>query len=427
MNIKIPYGKEYFSLKLNDDIRVNVVGCRLDTYKAEYSQEELVKRALDDPIGSKKLSDLSRGKKKVVIIASDHTRPVPSRIIMPLMLEEIRKGNPEAEITILIATGCHRATTRDELISKFGEYIVENERIVVHDCADDRQLAEIGTLPSGGILKINRLAAEADLLVSEGFIEPHFFAGFSGGRKSVLPGIASRETVYWNHNSEFIHDEKSRAGILDGNPIHRDMIFAARAAHLDFICNVVINSNHEIIGAFSGDVGAAHTAGCDFLRSLCESSQTPADIVITTNNGYPLDQNLYQAVKGMSTAEAVCKDGGTIIICAACEDGIGGEAFARHFMNEKSPGQILEEFEKVEKKDTPADQWQSQIFARILVSHKIIAVTKLDDEIIRKMKMIPTHSIEEALDIAGFDRNNPGEKTLTVIPQGISAIITKRT
>ncbi len=421
MNISIPYGKTFLNLRLSDKAQTRVVKCRLDSYHPEAGEHELAQRAIDNPIGSDRLSMLSQGKKKVVIIASDHTRPVPSRIIMPLLLSEIRTGNADADITILIATGCHRKTTKDELIDKFGKDIVYNEKIVIHDCADENQLTGIGTLPSGGELKINKLAAEADLLVAEGFIEPHFFAGFSGGRKSVLPGIASRKTVYWNHNAEFIHDKNSHAGILKNNPIHHDMLYAARLAGLAFICNAVVNSNHEIIGMFAGDVEKAHLAGCKFLTGLCESRVEPADIVITTNNGYPLDQNLYQAVKGMCTAEAACKDGGTIIICAACEDGLGGDGFAECFMNEKSPQQILEEIEKVEKKDTIADQWQSQIYARILSKHRIIAITEIDDEKIRAMKLIPAHNLDEALSLAGYD----GSQKITVIPEGISAIIAR--
>lgn len=422
MNIQIPYGRKNIMLVLSEKARANVVSCRLDSYKTEMSETELVAKALNEPIGSKKLSELSRGKKNIVIIASDHTRPVPSKIIMPLMLSEIRKGNPDADISILIATGCHRTTTKDELAAKFGEKIVREEKIVIHDCSNEDELVDIGTLPSGGKLKINKLAAQAELLVSEGFIEPHFFAGFSGGRKSVLPGIAARETVYWNHNADFIHDDKSRAGILEGNPIHRDMIFAARAAKLAFICNTVINSEHKVIGAFAGDADEAHKAGCEFLKSLCETEIKKADIVVSTNNGYPLDQNLYQAVKGMCTAEGACRDGGSIIIAAACEDGIGGEAFARTFMEGPDAEKILEAIEKTEKKDTIADQWQSQIFARILAHHKVIAITELDDDTIKKMKLIPAHSMEEALALAGYDE----EKTITVIPQGISAIVKER-
>ena len=419
MNISIPYGKRYLDLNLSNESKVNEVICRLDTYIPLADEIKLTQDAIENPIGSERLSVLSTGKHKVVIIASDHTRPVPSRIIMPVLLSEIRKGNPDADITILIATGCHRKTTEKELIDKFGESIVSNEKIIVHDCEDEGQLVNIGTLPSGGALKINRIAAEADLLVAEGFIEPHFFAGFSGGRKSVLPGIASRETVYWNHNAEFIHDNHSRAGKLENNPIHRDMLYAAKTARLAFICNAVINSEHKIIGMYAGDAEKAHLAGCEFVLKLCASRIEPADIVITTNNGYPLDQNLYQAVKGMSTAEAACKDGGTIIISAACEDGLGGEAFAKCFMNEKSAQQILDEIEKVEMENTVADQWQSQIYARILAKHRIIAITEIDDDTIKAMKLIPAHSLDEALTIAGYDES----LTLTVIPQGISTII----
>ncbi|MEE1200988.1 MAG: lactate racemase domain-containing protein, partial [Christensenellales bacterium] len=173
---------------------------------------ELVREALANPVGAPKLSELSAGKDRVVIIASDHTRPVPSKAIIPPMLDEIRRGNPEADIAILIATGCHRDPTEDELREKFGEAVASKEKIVIHHCADEANLVEIGTLPSGGPLKINRIAWEADLLVSEGFIEPHFFAGFSGGRKSVLPGIAARESVLANHCSEFVNHPKARTG-----------------------------------------------------------------------------------------------------------------------------------------------------------------------------------------------------------------------
>ena len=193
---------------------------------------------------------------------------------------------------------------RQELIEKFGGEIVEHEVIAIHDCAVEADMVTIGTLPSGGSLRINRIAAEADLLISEGFIEPHFFAGFSGGRKSVLPGIAARETVYWNHNAEFIASPFARTGILEGNPIHADMIYAAHTAKLAFICNVVINAKHKVVGAFAGDCEMAHVAGTEFLKGLCQCPKAPADIVITSNNGYPLDQNIYQAVKGM-TAGAV--------------------------------------------------------------------------------------------------------------------------
>ena len=212
--ISLPYGTDTLSFDLPQE-RIKVILCSdLHDLNSEKSQQQIVKEALLNPIGTPRLRDLARNKKKIVILASDHTRPVPSKIIAPLMLEEIRQGNPEAQITFLIATGCHRGTNQSELAEKFGEKLLQTENIYIHDCDDKDNLVNLGSLPSGGELIINRLAAEADLLVSEGFIEPHFFAGFSGGRKSVLPGIASRQTVLYNHNSKFIADQHSRTGIL---------------------------------------------------------------------------------------------------------------------------------------------------------------------------------------------------------------------
>ena len=310
--VSFPYGKEKLSYDFSGEKLLGVLVSGLHEYRPEADGETLVRRAMEEPCGSPRLSELARGKNKIVIIASDHTRPVPSRVIIPPMLEEIRRGNPEAEVTILIATGCHRNTTRAELVAKFGEEIVANERIVIHDCTDDTMLVKLGTLPSGGELLVNRLAAEADLLVAEGFIEPHFFAGFSGGRKSVLPGVAGRATVLANHCSEFIAHPKSRTGILEGNPIHADMLWAAKKAKLAYIVNVVIDEEKKAIYAVAGDVEAAHKKGCDFLSGLCRVAPRWADVVISTNGGYPLDQNIYQAVKGMTAAEATVKEGGVV-------------------------------------------------------------------------------------------------------------------
>ena len=408
-------------MELPDERVSSVVMPRLDAYRPAAGQEELVRQALASPIGSPGLQELARGKHKVVVIASDHTRPVPSKLLIPPLLAAIRRGNPEAEITILIATGCHRGTTKEELIGKFGAEIVQNEHIVVHDCADENALVSIGRLPSGGVLRINRLAAEADLVVSEGFIEPHFFAGFSGGRKSILPGIAARETVYWNHNAGFIADPHARTGILEDNPIHRDMIYAARAARLAFLLNVVINSRREVIGAFAGDMEEAHLAGVRLVRELCSVSAAPSEIVITSNNGYPLDQNIYQAVKGMSAAETVCRDGGVIIMAAGCADGHGGKAFMETFQQDRTASEILCGIEQVPLGETVADQWQSQIFARILEKHPVILVSLADPGLVRSMKMIPAKTLEEAVGIA--DRLLGHEPKITVIPEGVSVIV----
>ncbi|MDO4296841.1 MAG: nickel-dependent lactate racemase, partial [bacterium] len=376
--------------------------------------------ALHCPIGTKELHCLSEGKQKVVILASDHTRPVPSKVIMPRLLREIRKGNPEAKITILIATGCHRGTTESELRAKFGDEIVAKEHIVVHDC-DESEMVELGLLPSGGALWVNALAAKADLLIAEGFIEPHFFAGFSGGRKSVLPGIADRKTVLYNHNGCFIDSPYARTGILENNPIHKDMIFAAKEIGLDFICNVVLDEDKQIIHAVAGDCEMAHRAGCAFLKERCQVRAKPADLVVTSNGGYPLDQNIYQAVKGMTAAEALVRKDGVIIMAADCEDGHGGESFFKTFQVEKDLNRMMERFVSTNATDTLVDQWQSQILVRVLRHARVIFVSRAPDDMVENFQLIPAHSLEEALETAYQILGTEKPETI-VIPDGVSVI-----
>ena len=420
MKISFPYGREFIDLDIADERLQGVLVSNLHHYEAKSDPLSLVEEALENPIGSPKLSELAKGKKNIVLIASDHTRPVPSKVIVPPMLREIRKGSPDADITILISTGCHRGTTKEELISKFGEEIVEKEKIVVHDC-DNSPLVHIGTLPSGGELIINKLVVDADLVCSEGFIEPHFFAGFSGARKSILPGIASRTTVLANHCSEFIDDPHARTGILEGNPIHKDMVWAARTAKLAFICNVVINAEKEAIYAVAGDMEEAQKAGCDFLSSLCKVDAKPADIVITTNGGYPLDQNIYQAVKGMTAAEASVKPGGVIIMMAKSNDGHGGEHFYHQMADEPDIEKTMALFLSRGRNETEPDQWQTQIFIRILRKAEVIYVSEAPDEMIRGLHMTPAHSLNEAMEIA--EKIKGRDATITAIPDGVSVMV----
>ena len=420
MKVSFPYGKEFADLEIADERLQGVLVSSLHQYKPENDPLSLVEEALENPVGSPKLSELAKGKKNIVLIASDHTRPVPSKVIVPPMLKEIRKGNPDADITILISTGCHRGTTKEELIGKFGEEIVNNEKIVVHDC-DKSPLVHIGTLPSGGDLIINKLVVDADLVCSEGFIEPHFFAGFSGARKSILPGIASRTTVLANHCSEFIADPHARTGILEGNPIHKDMVFAARQAKLAFICNVVINAEKEAIFAVAGDMEAAHKKGCDFLSSLCRVDAKPADIVITTNGGYPLDQNIYQAVKGMTAAEATVKPGGVIIMMARSNDGHGGEHFYHQMADEPDIEKTMALFLSRGRNETAPDQWQTQILIRILRKARVIYVSEAPDEMIRGLHMTPAHSLKEAMEIA--EKIKGQNSTITAIPDGVAVMV----
>ena len=419
--ISLPYGKDSIYYSIPDARFKGELVSEMHHYKAFKSQEDLVRDALANPIGTEPLSKLAIGKKNIVLIASDHTRPVPSKVIVPQMLAEIRKGNPRADITILIATGCHRLTTMEELESKFGKEIFKREKIEVHDC-DNSAMVNIGKLPSGGDMVINKMAVEADLLVAEGFIEPHFFAGFSGGRKSVFPGVTSRNTVVYNHNAEFIAHPYARTGIVEGNPVHIDMLYAAKAAGLAFICNVVINSSKEVIYAVAGDCDLAHKEGREFLLSKCRVAPAMADIVISTNGGFPLDQNIYQAVKGMTAAESTVKKDGVIIMLAKSNDGHGGEEFLKTFAEEKDLDRMLDTFLRTPKEKTRVDQWQSQIFARVLKHARVIYISEAPEQMVKDLHMIPSKSVEEAVKMAEDILGNPNA-TITVIPDGVSVIV----
>lgn len=421
MLFQIPYYKKHLDVEIEDSLVNGVLTSHAESYKTSKTEEELVREAINNPINSPKLEDLVKGKNKIVIISSDHTRPVPSHITMPIYLETIRKGNPSADITILIATGMHRPTTKEELINKYGEKIVREEKIVVHNAYNDEDMEFKGILPSGGELWINKIACEADLLVSEGFIEPHFFAGFSGGRKSVLPGIASKKTVLWNHNAKFIASPYSRSGSLKDNPIHKDMVYAAKAANLKYILNVVINSEKKIIYAVSGDLEEAHKVGCDFVLSLAKVDSVKSDIVITSNGGYPLDQNMYQTVKGLSSGEACVNDGGVIIIASSCVDGHGGEFFYHLLADYENVEEAYKNICDVDPSKTEFDQWEAQVLLRILVKAKVIVVSEdCDPKLFTDMHMMHANTLSEALNMA---RSIVGNKKITIIPDGIAVIV----
>jgi nickel-dependent lactate racemase len=422
--IKLPFGRGNISATIPDHRLNGILMSGAHSYKADGEEEAIVRRAMEQPIHSPRLKELVKGKKNIVLIASDHTRPVPSKVIAPAMIEEIKEGNPEAQLTILIATGFHRPTTRAELIDKFGQEIVDRTdiRFVIHESQKDEDMVFLDTLPSGGKFLIHRIAAEADLLISEGFIEPHFFAGFSGGRKSVLPGVSSGKTVMANHCSEFIDSEYARTGILEGNPIHRDMIYAAKKANLAFIVNVVLDENKKVIKAYAGHFDEAHKEGCKFVDTLSGVDAIPSDIVISTNGGYPLDQNIYQSVKGMTAAEATCNPGGVIIMVSSCMDGHGGESLYDTFAGGEDKNVIMKRFLDTPRDKTVPDQWESQILCRILLKHKVIMVTKAPKEMVCDMQMDYADTVEEAISMAD-DYLNKTDGKITVIPDGVSVIV----
>lgn len=420
--IEFPYGRERLELSLADQRFEGLLFSKAHKFEAKESEIEIVKKALENPIASPRLRELVKDKKDVVIISSDHTRPVPSHITMPVILEELREGNPDIEITILVATGFHRASTEKELRDKYGDKIVDEVDIEMHDSRDESAMVNMGSLPSGGDMILNKIAVEADLLIAEGFIEPHFFAGFSGGRKSVLPGVASKKTVLANHCSEFIDHRRARTGMLEGNPMHEDMLYAAREAGLAFILNVVIDADKKVINAFAGHREKAHLEGCDFVSELAGVEAKPADIVITTNGGYPLDQNIYQSVKGMTAAEATCKEGGVIIIASKCSDGHGGDEFYKTFREAEEVEDVMEDIMARGRKETVPDQWESQILARILMKFEVVMVTDAPQKMVENMHMHWAKDLDSALEMAEKIVGRE-DASFTAIPDGVSVIV----
>lgn len=421
-NVSLPYGRGQVTFSI-PAARLKAVLTPREATGGAPDQQAIVRRALNHPIGSRPVHELAQGKKRILLITSDHTRPVPSRITLPIYLAELRRGAPEAEIRILIATGMHRPTTHEEMIDKFGEEIVARETLINHVSSRMEDMVFKGTLPSGGELWINKLVDWADLVVSEGFIEPHFFAGFSGGRKSILPGIASEKTVLYNHNSRFLASPHAVQGSLDENPVHKDMLFAAHQAGLCFILNVLIDGEKRIIDAYAGDLDQAHAAGCaeSLRRTAVQAAE--ADIAITSNGGYPLDQNVYQSVKGMTAAEATVRQDGVIIMCAALGDGAGGDSFYHWFADRQGARQVADDIAKIPPEETIPDQWEAQMLARVQNRARCIFLTGEENRrLIEDMHMTWAGTPEQALALA--EEMVGKDASVTVVPDGVGVIVT---
>lgn len=305
----------------------------------------------------------------------------------------------------------------------FGDAIVDNEKIAVNNAFVPDDFVKVCDLPSGAEFFCNKIAVDCDLLVCEGFIEPHFFAGFSGGRKSILPGICNAATVNENHSYKAIADPHSVTGVLEGNPIHKDMVCAARAVNVQFIMNVALDGEKKVVAAWAGDLEEAHAAGVQFIREQSQCPRITGDIVVTSNGGYPLDQNLYQSPKAVATAEACAGEDGVIIMCCSCCDGMGGTNFER-LITLGTVDEIDSYLSKIPPKETISEQWCPQIYSRILRHHKVILVTTyLDPEEVRKANMIPASTPDEALEIAYGIKGK--DASVVVIPDGVSVMAVK--
>lgn len=418
MQIKLAYGHEGLTVNLPD--YTNVVETRFTPGLPDESR--VICQALRRPIGSAPLAELVRPGDTVVIEHSDITRPTPNDRIMPVLLAELEgAGIAREDITLLNALGTHRPQTEAELRLMLGDQIVDNYRCLQHDGYDDANLVPLGTTSRGNSVRINRRFLEADVRILTGFIEPHFFAGFSGGPKGVLPALAGAESVQTNHGRQMIAHPNATWGVTVGNPIWEEMREVALMTKPTFLLNVTLNNRREITSVFGGDMLAAHAAGCEFVRqSAMVGVDAPYDIVITTNSGYPLDQNLYQAVKGMSAANQVAREGGSIVIAAACQDGLPNHGrYAALLAEAGSPQRMLEMI--AQPGFSEPDQWQVQIQAMIQLRADVYVYSDgLTDAQIERALFIPCRNIAKT--VAQLQQKYGPAARICVIPDGPQTI-----
>jgi nickel-dependent lactate racemase len=348
---------------------------------------------------------------KVVVIVTDNTRACPDAQLLPPILAEMETRVPKESITIIVALGLHAPLTKDQLVKKLGNVVVEQYNVINHDANDT---VNIGITSRRIPININRKVVEADFRLSTGFIEPHFFAGYSGGRKSIFPGVSGHQSIQLNHGYEMVAHPLARTGILKGNPIHEDMVEQARVAKLNFIVNVLLNKKKEITHVVAGDPFLAHEKGCEIEQGIATVRvNRKFDIVITTNSGAPLDLDFYQTCKGIENASRITREGGIIIIAAACDTGIGPDAFKNLHAESDTPREVLE---RIRSEGPTGVQWQNQVLARVQLSNPIYLVSELEDDLAEKMKVKPFPSVESALNNALEVLGNKAE--IAVIPEG---------
>jgi lactate racemase len=420
MKTRLDYGKTGLEVELPDDTLVSVVEPKHLAGVSEPS--EAIRFALKSPIGVPSLNTFVQPGCKIGIIFNDITRPTPDHIIIPVILGELEAaGADRDQITLFNATGTHRANTVEELRIMLGNNVIDNYRIVQNDAYAKGSHVQVGTTSSGNEVWIHKEFMEANVRILTGFVEPHFFAGFSGGGKAVMPGLALLETIMRNHNADNIDHPKATWGITHGNPIWEEIHEAVAFTHPTFLVNVTLNRMKEITGVFAGDWEQAHAQGCTFVKetAMVEVDQ-PFDIVITSNSGYPLDLNLYQAVKGMSAASQIVKKDGSIIIAAECWDGIpSGSHYSKLLHEAKSIRQLLETIRNPDFK--MCDMWQTQIQALISQKADIYVFSKgLDSNAISEAMLQPCDSIETTVEVL---RQKYGPDTrICVLPEGPQTI-----
>jgi nickel-dependent lactate racemase len=415
MRVKFEYGRQGLYAELPDQRIVRTLSYKDAAPLADPAAA--LREVLARPTGTPPLGEIAKGKKDACIVICDITRPVPNELILRPVLETLEAaGIPREKITILVATGLHRPNEGAELVEMVGQHIVDRYRIDNHHGQELAEHTYLGQSPRGVPIWIDSRYVNADLKITTGLIEPHLMAGFSGGRKLICPGIAALETVKVWHGPDFLEHPKADCGILDGNPVHEENTWIGRHTGCDFIVNVVIDSQRRPLKWVAGDMVAAFEEGVRFVRGVVRDTVAePVDIVVTSCAGYPLDTTFYQAVKGLTGALPIVKQGGTIILCASLSEGIGSPQFQQLFAENAS----LEVFvERILGKDYfVMDQWQLEELAKVRRKAKVKVVSDgLAPDTLNRLFVEAAPTVEAAV-AASLAEYGPAAK-IAVIPKG---------
>ncbi len=411
MKVELAYGKGLLPVELPGHQTTVIEPSHLPGLPDERAA---VIAALEKPIAARPLREWLKPDSRICIVFTDITRATPNERLIPWLLDHLAHV-PRERITLLNALGGHRPNTPAELEAMLGRSVVQNFRVLNHEPENEEALIPLGTTRDGTPALLNRHFVEADVRIVTGFIEPHFFAGFSGGPKGIMPGVAGLKTIVSNHGTRNISDPNSAFGITRGNPIWEEMRDIALRAGPSFLLNVSLNHQRQITGVFAGDLIAAHRLGCEFVRnSAMQPVKDLFDVVVTTNSGYPLDQNLYQGVKGMSAGARILKPGGSLILACECRDGVpANSSYDQILRASSSPEEILVRLA------TPGlslpEQWQVQIQALIQRQARVYLYSSLPDETARAAHLTPCDDISS---VVGAElKLNPSAR-VAVLPQG---------
>ncbi|MFN8222950.1 MAG: nickel-dependent lactate racemase [Gaiellales bacterium] len=414
MLVELAFGEGQLPVELPEG-RTTVV--RPDHLPAAADERAAIAAALARPVAGPRLRELARPGQKVAVSICDGTRPQPRQLVVPALLDELVGIVDERDVVLLVATGTHRGNTEAELVAMLGRELYERVEVVNHDARDDASLVSVGTHGAGVPVWLNRRWVEADLRITTGFVEPHFFAGFSGGPKLVAPGLAGLETTLVLHDAARIGHPQARWGVIHGNPVHDDVRAIAAATGVDFSLDVVLDGAQRVVRAFAGELGPMHEAACELARrSAMQRVPRRYEVVVTSNAGFPLDQNLYQAVKGISAAAQVVAPGGTIVCAAECRDGFPDHGpFRDELAAEATPELLLARI--AAREGTVPDQWQVQILAGIASRADVVIHTaRLEPHELAEVNLAHTDDVErtvvDALGAAADDAE------VCVLPEG---------